>query len=183
MELYTGRIGKKKRFVQFGKMLNKKEWNNVVMFKSKKGEAGFTLLEMLLCVLFLSVFFLLVPRLHSLFIEKPYSKQINSWEWDVFMEQVQLEFRESQMGKDIKLENQEDSLFFQMGNGENVTYELLGNNIVRKVNTLGMEITLQKVSSLSYEVTPHVLTIHAQDISGKRYQGVATRYTPIELKV
>lgn len=182
MVLYTGRIGREKRFVQFGKTLNKKEWNNVVMFKSKKGEAGFTLLEMLLCVLFLSIFFLLVPRLHSLFIEKPYSKQINSWEWDVFMEQVQLEFRESQKGKGIKLENQEDLLFFQMDNGANVTYELLGNNVVRKVNALGMEIILQKVSSLSYDVTPHVLTIHAQDISGKMYHGVATRYTPIELK-
>ena len=153
------------------------------MFKSKKGEAGFTLLEMLLCVLFLSVFFLLVPRLHSLFIEKPYSKQINSWEWDVFMEQVQLEFRESQMGKGIKLENQEDLLFFQMGNGAKVTYELLGNNVVRKVNGLGMESILEKVSSLSYDVTPHVLTIHAQDISGKMYHGVAIRYTPIELKI
>ncbi|MDZ5607516.1 competence type IV pilus minor pilin ComGF [Bacillus pseudomycoides] len=152
------------------------------MSKSREGEAGFTLLEMLLCLLFLSIFFLLMPRLHSLFIEKPYSKQINSWEWDVFMEQVQLEFRESQMGKGVELENQEDLLLFQMSNGANVTYEVLGNNIVRKVNTLGMEIILQKVSSVSYDLTPNILTIHVQDISGKMYHGVATRYAPIELK-
>ncbi|WP_420792319.1 competence type IV pilus minor pilin ComGF [Bacillus cereus] len=182
MVLYTRRIGREKRFVQFGKTLNKKEWNNVAMLKSKKGEAGFTLLEMLLCVLFLSIFFLLVPRLHGLFIEKPYSKQINSWEWDVFMEQVQLEFRESQMGKDVQLENQEDLLLFQLNSRVNVTYEVLGNNIVRKVNRLGMEIILQKVSSVSYDLTSNVLTIHVQDISGKMYHGIATRYTPIELK-
>lgn len=182
MVFYIRRIGEEKRFVQFGKMSNKKEWNNVAMYKSREGEAGFTLLEMLLCLLFLSIFFLLMPRLHSLFIEKPYSRQINSWEWDVFMEQVQLEFRESQMGKGVELENQEDLLLFQMSNGANVTYEVLGNNIVRKVNTLGMEIILQKVSSVSYDLTPNILTIHVQDISGKMYHGVATRYAPIELK-
>ncbi|EEM15269.1 competence type IV pilus minor pilin ComGF [Bacillus pseudomycoides] len=182
MALCTGYIGGKKKFVQFGKIPNKEGWNNVVMSKSKEVEAGFTLLEMMLCLLFLSIFFLLVPRLHSLFIEKPYSKQINSWEWNVFLEQVQLEFRESETGKGVELENKEALILFQMSNGANVTYEMLGNNIVRKVNTLGMEILLQKVNSVSYDLTPYMLIIHVQDISGKMYHGVATRYTPIELK-
>lgn len=152
------------------------------MLKSKKIEAGFTLLEMMLCLLFLSIFFLLVPRLHSLFIEKPYSKQINSWEWDVFMEQVQLEFREFQLRSNVQLGDEGNIILFQMSNGDNITYEMLGNNIVRKVNTLGREIILQKVSSVSYNLTSYMLSIHVQDISGKKYHGVVTRYTLPEMK-
>ncbi|MEH7458898.1 competence protein ComG [Bacillus pseudomycoides] len=153
------------------------------MQKNKKREAGFTLLEMILCLLFLSLYFLLVPRLHSLFIEKPYSKELNYWEWDVFMEQVQLEFREVQRGKVVLLENEVNVLLFQLGNGDVVTYEGLDHNVVRKVNKLGREIALQKVSSISYELTPYTLSIHVQDISGKMYHGVATRYTVIEMTI
>ncbi|KEK26170.1 competence protein ComG [Bacillus gaemokensis] len=151
------------------------------MRKNKKLEAGFTLLEMILCLLFLSVFFLLVPRLHSLFIEKPYSKEMNNWEWDVFMEQVQLEFREVPMGKVVLSEKEGKDVLFQMNNGEVVTYERLNRNVVRKVNRLGREIILQKVRMISYELTPYTLSVHVQDISGKIYHGVATRYVAIEM--
>ncbi|WP_459500257.1 competence type IV pilus minor pilin ComGF [Bacillus sp. C1] len=153
------------------------------MSPCQKIEAGFTLLEMMLCLLFVSVFFLLVPRFHSLFIEKPYSGQINSWEWDVFVEQVQLEFRELQMREAVRLGEKGSIILFQMNNGDHVTYEMLGSNVVRKVNTLGREIILQKVSSVSYNVTPYMLSIHVQDISGKVHHGVVTRYTAPEMEI
>lgn len=37
---------------------------------------------------------LLLPRLHFIGIENNQSKGLNNWEWDVFLGQVQLEFRE-----------------------------------------------------------------------------------------
>ncbi|MCM3735713.1 prepilin-type N-terminal cleavage/methylation domain-containing protein [Bacillus cytotoxicus] len=40
------------------------------MLKNK--QSGFTLLEVMICFLFISVFFLLLPRLQLLFIEPPY---------------------------------------------------------------------------------------------------------------
>ncbi|PEA56354.1 hypothetical protein CON64_02800 [Bacillus pseudomycoides] len=85
------------------------------MLKNK--QAGFTLLEVMICFLFLSVFFLLLPRLQVLFIEPPYPKQITNWEWNVFLEQVQIEFRDVEEGNNV-----EGKLFFKTKAGEHITY-------------------------------------------------------------
>lgn len=162
-------------------MSNKEGWNNVAMSKHKKRETGFTLLEMMICIFFVSIFFLLVPRLHSLFIEKPYSKQLNSWEWSVFTEQVQLEFREVQSGKSGVFGENVSMMFFQKSNGDIVAYEIVGNHVVRRVNGVGREIVLQKVQAISFELTPYTLSIQVEDISGKEYQGVVTRYAAMEM--
>ncbi|SFC49691.1 competence protein ComGF [Bacillus sp. 491mf] len=149
--------------------------NGVVMLKNK--QAGFTLLEVMICFLFLSVFFLLLPRLQVLFIEPPYPKQITNWEWNVFLEQVQIEFRDVEEGN-----NGEGKLFFKTKAGEHITYVKSGNNIVRKVNGAGHEVLLQKVEDISYQLTAHTLMICVRDINGKVYDGVVTRYSAIEVK-
>lgn len=53
-------------------------------------EAGFTLIEMIVCFFLLSLFFLLLPRLNFIGIENKQSKGLNNWEWDVFVGQIQL---------------------------------------------------------------------------------------------
>ncbi|HDR7797791.1 TPA: prepilin-type N-terminal cleavage/methylation domain-containing protein [Bacillus tropicus] len=53
-------------------------------------EAGFTLIEMIVCFFLLSLFFLLLPRLNFIGIENKQSKGLNNWEWDVFVGQMQL---------------------------------------------------------------------------------------------
>jgi len=55
-----------------------------------KLEAGFTLIEMIVCFFLLSLFFLLLPRLNFIGIENKQSKGLNNWEWDVFLGQRQL---------------------------------------------------------------------------------------------
>lgn len=60
------------------------------MQRKNKKEAGFTLIEMIACLLLLSMFFLLLPRLHIMGIENTHSKGLNDWEWDVFLGQTQL---------------------------------------------------------------------------------------------
>lgn len=52
-------------------------------------EAGFTLIEMIVCFFLLSLFFLLLPRLNFIGIENKQSKGLNNWEWDVFVGQIQ----------------------------------------------------------------------------------------------
>lgn len=59
------------------------------MQRKNKKEAGFTLIEMIACLLLLSMFFLLLPRLHIMGIENTHSKGLNDWEWDVFLGQMQ----------------------------------------------------------------------------------------------
>lgn len=62
--------------------------------RKNKLEAGFTLIEMIVCFFLLSLFFVLFPRLHFIGMENKQLKGLNDWEWDVFLGQVQLEFRE-----------------------------------------------------------------------------------------
>lgn len=149
--------------------------NGVVMLKNK--QAGFTLLEVMICFLFVSVFFLLLPRLQVLFIEPPYPKQITNWEWNVFLEQVQIEFRDVEEGN-----SGEGKMVFKTKAGEHITYVKSGNNVVRKVNGAGHEVLLQKVEGISYQLAAHTLMIRVQDISGKVYDGVVTRYSAVEVK-
>ena len=42
-------------------------------------------------------------------------------------------------------------------------------------------VILQNVEMVSYEVTPHLLFINVKDRSGKIYEGVAIRYSEMEI--
>lgn len=130
------------------------------MQRKNKKEAGFTLIEMIACLLLLSMFFLLLPRLHIMGIENTHSKGLNDWEWDVFLGQMQLEFREVSSGRKIALENGGNILRFQLRNGDQVTYEKLNSNLIRKVNMRGREFILQRIEAISYKLTPHLLYIY-----------------------
>lgn len=146
-----------------------------------KLEVGFTLLEMIICLFLLSLFFLLLPRLHLIGIEHA-QKELNDWEWDVFLGQVQLEFREVSFGENIALENGGSILHFRLRNGDEVTYEKVNNHLIRKVNMRGKEFILQKVEMVSYELTPHLLVINVKDMRGEIYEGVVVRYSEMEIK-
>ena len=129
------------------------------MQRKGKKEVGFTLIEMIACLLLLSMFFLLLPRLHIMGIENTHSKGLNEWEWDVFLGQMQLEFREVSSGRKIALENGGNILRFQLRNGDQVTYEKVNSNLIRKVNIRGREFILQRIEAISYKLTPHLLYI------------------------
>ncbi|WP_020061627.1 ComGF family competence protein [Bacillus sp. 123MFChir2] len=90
---------------------------------------------------------------------------------------MQIEFRDVEEGN-----NGEGKLFFKTKAGEQITYVKSGNNIVRKVNGTGHEVLLQKVGDISYQLAAHTLIIRVQDINGKVYDGVVTRYSAIEVK-
>ncbi|EJR52394.1 MULTISPECIES: competence type IV pilus minor pilin ComGF [Bacillus] len=152
------------------------------MQRKNKLEAGFTLIEMIACLFLLLMFFLLLPRLHIIGIENIQSKGLNDWEWDVFLEQVQMEYREVSMGRNIVIENNESILRFQHRNGDEVTYEKVNSNLIRKVNMRGREFILQKVEAVSYKLTPHLLFIYVKDISGEIYEGVVMRYSEIGIE-
>ncbi|MBE5104235.1 ComGF family competence protein [Bacillus thuringiensis] len=145
--------------------------------RKNKLEIGFTLIEMIVCLLLLSLFFLLLPRFHFIGMENKQLKGLNDWEWDVFLGQIQLEFREVSFGENITLGNGESILRFRLRNGEEVTYEKVNSHLIRKVNMRGREVLLQKVEMVSYKLTPHLLFINVKDTSGKRYEGVTVRYS------
>ncbi|PES68309.1 competence protein ComG [Bacillus cereus] len=152
------------------------------MQRKDKKEAGFTLIEMIACFLLLSMFFLLLPRLHIMGIENTHSKGLNDWEWDVFLGQMQLEFREVISGRKIERENDWNILRFQLRNDDEVTYEKVNSNLIRKVNMRGREVILQRVEAISYKLTPQLLYIRVKDIGGEIYEGVVVRYSEIEIE-
>ncbi|EOP51218.1 competence protein ComG [Bacillus cereus] len=152
------------------------------MQRKDKKEAGFTLIEMIACFLLLSMFFLLLPRLHIMGIENTHSKGLNDWEWDVFLGQMQLEFREVISGRKIERENDWNILRFQLRNDDEVTYEKVNSNLIRKVNMRGREVILQRIEAISYKLTPQLLYIRVKDIGGEIYEGVVVRYSEIEIE-
>ncbi|MED0905370.1 competence type IV pilus minor pilin ComGF [Bacillus nitratireducens] len=152
------------------------------MQRKDKKEAGFTLIEMIACLLLLSMFFLLLPRLHIMGIENTHSKGLNDWEWDVFLGQMQLEFREVISGRKIERENDWNILRFQLRNDDKVTYEKVNSNLIRKVNMRGREVILQRIEAISYKLTPQLLYIRVKDIGGEIYEGVVVRYSEIEIE-
>ena len=152
------------------------------MQRKDKKEAGFTLIEMIACLLLLVMFFLLLPRLHIMGIENTHSRGLNDWEWDVFLGQMQLEFREVISGRNIERENDWNILRFQLRNDDEVTYEKVNSNLIRKVNRRGREVILQRIEAISYKLTPRLLYIYVKDISGEIYEGVAVRYSEIEIE-
>ncbi|PGA00424.1 ComGF family competence protein [Bacillus wiedmannii] len=99
----------------------------------------------------------------------------------LFIGQVQLEFREVSFVEKIVPENKDNLLRFRLRTGDEVTYEKLNNHLIRKVNMRGREVILQNVEMVSYEVTPHLLFINVKDMSGKIYEGVAVRYSEMEI--
>ncbi|ARO62836.1 Prepilin-type N-terminal cleavage/methylation domain-containing protein [Bacillus cereus] len=72
--------------------------------RKNKLEFGFSLIEMILCLFLLSIFFLLLPRLHFIEMGNKQSKGLNDWEWDVYLGQMQLEFREVSSGEQLSFE-------------------------------------------------------------------------------
>ncbi|KAA0762624.1 competence type IV pilus minor pilin ComGF [Bacillus sp. SH5-2] len=149
--------------------------------RKNKLEAGFTLLEMIVCLFLVSMFFLLLPRLHFIGLEHS-QKGLSDWEWDVFIGQVQLEFRGVLFGEHIAFDNRDSILRFRLRDGEQVTYEKINGQLIRKINMRGREVVLQKVGMISYKLTPHLLFIYVEDASGKIHEGVAVRYSVMSME-
>ncbi|EEK93117.1 ComG operon protein 6 [Bacillus cereus AH676] len=116
-------------------------------------------------------------------MENKQSKGLNDWEWDVYLGQMQLEFREVSSGEQLAFENGESILRFRSRNGSEVSYEKENSRLIRKVNRRGREVVLQNIGTVSYKLTPHVLIINVKDTSGKIYEGVVMRYSEIGINV
>ena len=72
--------------------------------------------------------------LHFIEMENKQSKGLNDWEWDVYLGQMQLEFREVSSGEQLAFENGESILRFRSRNGSEVSYEKENSRLIRKVN-------------------------------------------------
>lgn len=141
----------------------------------RSGEGGFTLLEMMFCVFLLSVLLLITPRLQPLFFGLPKQKGFNEFEWMIFLEQAQMEYREAR-----SVQPMDKKLFMKNENGFLISYTPAGTQLIRKVNNSGNEILLQNIKTVSYERFSNKLVIHIQDLDDRMYEGILTRLSALE---
>lgn len=142
---------------------------------NRPGEHGFTLLEAMFCICLLAMLLLVTPRLQPLFFGLPKQTSFNEFEWIIFMQQVQMEYREARTVQLI-----DKKLMMKDPSGFLVTYTPAGTQLIRKVNGSGNEILLQNVKTVFYKQSSNKLVIHIQDLDGKIHKGVLTRLSVLE---
>lgn len=147
----------------------------VMLRNNKLGEHGFTLLEVMFCICLLSTLLLVTPRLQPLFFGLPKQKSFNEFEWVIFLQQAQMEYREARTVQFI-----DKKLMMKDPNGFLVTYTPAGTQLIRKVNSSGNEILLQNVKTIFYKQSSNKLMIHIQDLDGKIHKGILTRLSVLE---
>lgn len=138
-----------------------------------KREQGFTFLEVLFCLSILLLLVTLVPHIIPKQISKV-DKKFLDFEWSIFLEQIQIEFREATSVTVIN-----NKLLLQKNNGQMVKYEKSGNDIVRTVDNKGYEIMLQHITSISFELQTLSLNVHVIDLDRQDHSGMITRFFPI----
>lgn len=144
------------------------------MFGEKNSESGFTLIEMLVCLLILFFLVMAVPHLQPI-LKSSFPKKFSAFEWTLYLEQIQMEFREAQ-----QVSVYDRKLVLHDENGILVSHVIQGNYLVRKVNDKGNEILLQNVKNISYELLPAKLIVHVEDVNNERHIGSVTRFHSLE---
>ncbi|MCZ0754641.1 competence type IV pilus minor pilin ComGF [Anoxybacillus sp. J5B_2022] len=139
---------------------------------------GFTLLEMLVV---LSIVLLVVSFLPFLLdVRWLHEKQLNQFhplEWQVFLEQMKSEIRESK-----QLQTTETILYAYKPTGEKVSFEKYGSLIRRRVNGQGNEVVLQSISDVRYELAQNGVWIEVITTKGKRYEAFVSTFFPVQVK-
>lgn len=128
------------------------------MLKSNK---GFTLSEILLCLLTAMVMISMSFPLLQLLEGKDYSTEHAVFP---FFHYVQRELNES-VGSSVSIH----TLSVQTHDGKNVTFEKRGNEIIRRVNGQGYEYVLRNVEDVKISEVAYGIRIQIWMESGKQF--------------
>lgn len=143
------------------------------MFAIGKREHGFTFIEMLLCLSLLLLLAILAPHV---FPKVSTEKKFLDFEWALCLEQMQMEFREASVVKTFP-----NKLFLQKNDGQVITFEKSGNQIIRRVDEKGYEIILQHITSVTFELQSLSLRVHVIDMDMQTHSGMITRFFPFQV--
>lgn len=129
-----------------------------------KNEHGFTFLSALLALFALSIAILLFTQLNSVLRHmQTVQNPTLSVPW-IAAHQIEFELLN---GSKATVTNQ--SLSFSL-NGQTISYLQSGTRLIRQLNNQGFEIVLQDVSSLEFEKTGSLISIHIKMNQGREYQ-------------
>lgn len=135
-------------------------------------ERGFTMIDALYgFTIFLLIMCLVPISINHITQSADPEKTINNLEWTVFLQLLKKEVRMSEglTAADKKL--------IVLKNSQNITYEVYGTNIRRRVNDAGHEIVLQNVEHVAFEEKGRSITLSVIDLTKEEQNAVLTPFT------
>ncbi|MCH1624913.1 competence type IV pilus minor pilin ComGF [Fredinandcohnia quinoae] len=142
-----------------------------------KSDKGFTFIEMLLTFSVLLVILSFIsPFLHV--ISKNTNVQFNKLEWEVFIQQVKMEIRET---NEVKINKNNHSVTFTNHGGQTILYEKYGDKIRRRVDGAGHELLLQKINSVTFHSKNNTIIISVMSNDGDRFETNISSFKQIEV--
>lgn len=141
----------------------------------RNDERGFTLPEMLIAFsIFLLITSFIPLFMKVMFINSEQKRGLNKMEWEVFLQQIKMELRES---KAITIN--EGKIHFGKYNGETVTFEKYNTSIRRQVNSRGHEILLQNIKELKFSSAGNGFSLEVVDGADQSFSARISRLIPL----
>lgn len=143
------------KFAFFMKMCSEKPHGSVKRWNS----TGFTLAEMLLSFSLFCLLVSFVPVLVKIiFHQEPVKERFQQMEWEVFLSQLKKEVH----GCDSAIVNNDRLIL--MKDGDQISFQKVGNQLRRQKNYQGNEIVLQNLQSIDFQITGKKVMIEAVDV-------------------
>ncbi|WAA11445.1 competence type IV pilus minor pilin ComGF [Fervidibacillus halotolerans] len=141
-----------------------------------KDDKGFTLLELFFSLFIFSLILIFISHTVPLLQYHDYTEEfLNEMEWEVFVNQVKSEIRNSDK---IRLTYNRILLY---EDEKLILYEKYGNQLRRRVDLKGHEIILFSIASFSYQKTTKGITIQVERKDGTVHE--ATIFIPPHIEV
>ena len=127
--------------------------------------SGFTLVEVLVAFSFLLIIISLFPlMIKSIPIIKNSNVDLRPFEIQIFFNQLSMEVREA---KEISING--TTLVLVKSDGTQITVEKYQDKVRRRVNGVGHDLFLQRITSISYMSIPGGVQVNVEGSNGKKY--------------
>jgi competence protein ComGF len=130
----------------------------------KQKSNGYTLLTMMVALATLTIIAGLIANLALATFNHHHYESIDRKDVWLFLVQIQDDMIPGQ-----HFSESESRLSFEL-NGDTIDYQLIGTNILRRVNGNGYEIVLKNVQNLSFKDNDQNITILLTDTNGRSYR-------------
>ncbi len=138
-----------------------------------KQSQGFTLIEVLIAFSILLLITSVLPQAIKVLRFEP--RILHHMETSLFFQQLDLDVQQSS-----KIHIQNNVIYLQQNNQEEVTYAFFQNRIRRQVNHRGQEFVLQNIAAIKFTMWKNGIDVVVTDIYNQVHQKRITHRLPLE---
>lgn len=125
-------------------------------------ETGMTLFETMMSILILSIIMTMMPLIFLAVSSIENSIDVeDNFEWNLFLIQIR---KEMKAADSIRV-NSENRIILYLED-QRIYYEVHGTSIRRRVNSMGHEVTLQKINKARFEIYEEMFVLSVEFING-----------------